>query len=153
MRGGRVDDRGLRAEVGSLLVHFIARVVLHNQVVAQRLGLGASDSQFLSLLDVHGPLSPRQLVDLTGLSSGTVTGVLDRLESRGYVRRDRDDQDRRKVVVTPVADARARVAEQYADYGRHTMSVLERCTTRELRFLASFLTEMLEADEAETGEE
>jgi DNA-binding MarR family transcriptional regulator len=142
-----VADEDLQQEVGSLLVHFIARVVLHSQVVAQRLGLGASDSQFLSLLDVHGPLSPRQLVELTGLTSGTVTGVLDRLEDGGYIRRQRDEVDRRRVLVTPVAEGRARMAEQYADYGSHTMTVLGRRNTRELRAVASFLRELIEVDD------
>jgi DNA-binding MarR family transcriptional regulator len=143
-----VPDDELRQEVSSLLVHFIARVVLHSQVVAKRLGLAASDSQFLSLLDVHGPLSPRQLVDLTGLTSGTVTGVLDRLEGGGYIRRQRDEMDRRRVMVTPVAEGRARMAEQYADYGRHTMSVLERRSSQELRAVVSFLRDLIEVDEA-----
>jgi DNA-binding MarR family transcriptional regulator len=144
------DDQ-LRGEVGSLVLQFIAGVVLHNQVVAQRLGLGASDSQFLSLLAVHGPLSPRQLVDLTGLSSGTVTGVLDRLETAGYIHRDRDTTDKRKVLVTPNPDAQARLAEHYADHGAHMSAVLNQRGTTELQIIATFLQDMVDTPSASTN--
>lgn len=78
---------------------FIASAILFNHQVAQRLGLGASDGQFLHLLQLHGPLTPGQLAELSGLTTGTVTGVLDRLEGAGFVRRERDSSDRRKVLV------------------------------------------------------
>jgi DNA-binding MarR family transcriptional regulator len=78
---------------------FIANAILFNHQVAQRLGLGASDGQFMHLLQVHGPLTPGQLAELSGLTTGTVTGVIDRLEGAGFVRRERDPSDRRKVLV------------------------------------------------------
>jgi len=78
---------------------FIANAILFNHQVAQRLGLGASDGQFMHLLQVHDPLTPGQLAELSGLTTGTVTGVIDRLEGAGFVRRERDPSDRRKVLV------------------------------------------------------
>ena len=78
-----MDADGLRTEINDSLLRFIAGVVLHNHAVAQRVGLGASDSQFMSLLGLHGPLTPGRLAGLSGLTTGTVTGVLDRLERAG----------------------------------------------------------------------
>ena len=78
---------------------FIANAILYNHQVAHRLGLGASDGQFMHLLQVHGPLTPGRLAELSGLTTGTVTGVIDRLENAGFVRRERDASDRRKVLV------------------------------------------------------
>ena len=78
---------------------FIANAILFNHQVAHRLGLGASDGQFMHLLQVHGPLTPGQLAELSGLTTGTVTGVIDRLEGAGFVRRERDPSDRRRVLV------------------------------------------------------
>ena len=69
-----------RGRIQGLTIQFIANVVLYQHVVAQRLGLGASDSQFLTLLNMHGPLTPGELSKLTGMTTGTVTGVLARLE-------------------------------------------------------------------------
>jgi DNA-binding MarR family transcriptional regulator len=103
----------LRSELGVAMRRFIADVVIHNHRVAQQLGLSASDSQFLTLLETHGPLTPGRLAELSRLTTGTVTGVLDRLEKGGYIRRDRDAHDRRKVIVTLVPANLAGVGEHY----------------------------------------
>jgi DNA-binding MarR family transcriptional regulator len=87
------------AAVEMAVRNFIANAILFNHQVAQRLGLGASDAQFMHLLQLHGPLAPGQLAELSGLTTGTVTGVLDRLEGAGFVHRERDPSDRRKVIV------------------------------------------------------
>lgn len=137
-----MDPNGLRQEIGSAVVRFIASVVLHNQAVAQKVGLGASDSQFLSLLGQHGPLTPGRLADLTGLTTGSVTGVIDRLERAGYARRERDAGDRRKVLVTLVPAAMADMAEHYREHGEHLAEVLQRRSPEELRVIAAFFAEM-----------
>ncbi|MGI5128443.1 MarR family winged helix-turn-helix transcriptional regulator [Pseudonocardia sp. CA-107938] len=134
----------LHAEIGVALRRFIANVVLFNHQVAQVLGLGASDSQFLTLLEVHGPLTPGRLAELTRLTTGTVTGVLDRLEKGGYVRRERDPHDRRKVVVTLLPDQLAGVGEHYQAHAEHLEAVLARHSDAELEVIRRFLAEMLE---------
>ena len=77
----------LPERVSQGVLRFIAAVVLHNQAVAARVGLGASDAQVLSLLTVNGPMTPSQIASLTGLTTGSVTALLDRLERGDYVRR------------------------------------------------------------------
>jgi DNA-binding MarR family transcriptional regulator len=137
-----MDADRLRTEINESLLRFIAGVVLHNQVVAQRVGLGASDSQFVSLLGLHGPLTPGRLAELSGLTTGTVTGVLDRLERAGYVRRRRDATDRRKVVVEPVPEAMTELSRHFAAHGRHADAVLRRRDPDQLRVIAEFLAEL-----------
>jgi DNA-binding MarR family transcriptional regulator len=134
------DD--LRATIQRSVLRFIAGVVLNNQQVSQRVGLGASDSQVLSLLNLHGPLTPGRLAETTGLTTGTVTGVIDRLERGGYVRRERDAADRRKVLVTPVAEAIAPLAEHYRQHGEHLDAVLRGRDPDQLRVIADFLAEL-----------
>jgi DNA-binding MarR family transcriptional regulator len=134
------DD--LRTEVSAAVLRFIAGVVLHNQVVAQRVGLGGSDAQFIGLLSLNGPLTPGRLAEMSGLTTGTVTGVIDRLETGGFVRRERDPDDRRKVIVVPLADGIARLSEHYQEHGAHMESVLSSRDDDELRVIADFLAEM-----------
>ena len=121
----------------------IASAILFSHQVAERLKLGPSDAQFMTLLDVHGPLTPGRLADLTGLKTGTVTGVLDRLENAGFVRRDRDPHDRRKVIVSlderRVADL---AAPHYQGQADRMVSVLQRYDDRELAVIADFLATM-----------
>jgi len=72
-----------------------------------------------------------------------VTGVLDRLERGGFVRRERDAADRRKVLVTPVPEAAARLGEHYAEHGAHTDALLGRRDTAELQVVADFLRDLI----------
>jgi DNA-binding MarR family transcriptional regulator len=143
-----VEAEQLRSEIARGVLRFIAGVVLHNQVVSQRVGLGGSDAQFLSLLDLHGPLTAGRLAEQTGLTTGTVTGVIDRLERAGYVRRERDPADRRRVIVTPVPEALAGIAAQYREHGEHLDTVLRRRDERELRVIAAFLADLTEPEPA-----
>lgn len=135
-----MDD--LRTEITDGVLRLIASVVLHNHAVAQQLGLGASDSQFLNLLNLHGPLTPGRLAELTNLSTGTVTGVIDRLERAGFVHRTRDAADRRKVLVTPAPEAAAAMAPHYREHGEHLDTVVARRTPDELRAIAAFLADL-----------
>jgi DNA-binding MarR family transcriptional regulator len=105
--------------------------------------LGASDSQFLTLLRTRGALTPGQLAEASGLTSGTVTGVIDRLEKAKLVRRERDDGDRRKVFVVPMADAADRLAPVYAGQGAMLQRVLSRRTAAELAVISSFLSDLV----------
>ena len=134
----------LTAEIQQRMIRLIAEVVLFNHAVSAKVGLGASDSQFMTLLQTYGPLTPRQLAEHTGLTSGTVTGVIDRLESLGLVTRKPDPQDRRKVVVTPSPEAiREKLVPLYAGQAEHMQAVLATRTEAELRIISDFLADSI----------
>jgi len=73
--------------------------VLLSQAVAQRAGLNSVDLECLDLILAGGPATAGQIGKRTGLTSGAVTGLIDRLERAGFVRRIADAHDRRKVLV------------------------------------------------------
>ena len=140
------DSAEARARIQTAMIRFIANVVLYNHVVAQRVGLGASDGQFMTLLDVHGPLTPGELARLTGMTTGTVTGVLDRLERAGFVARARDTADRRRVVVTPRQDVIAQVLHpHYTQQAEGLDAVLRTRTPAELEAIERFLVDIVAA--------
>ena len=72
---------------------------LFDSTVMERAGLNRTDWRCLDLLGTRGPMSAGQLADAVRLTTGAVTGVLDRLEAAGLVRRIRDTEDRRRVIV------------------------------------------------------
>jgi len=145
-----VDE--LTAEIRSASLRLVAEVCLREHGASQRLGLGATDVRFLTLLDVHGPLTPGWLATLTGLTTGSVTGVIDRLERAGLVGRRRDDTDRRKVRVVAMPEATARLATERHDNLDLLNTVLERRNPAELAVIARFLGELVSGyDERNAG--
>jgi len=76
------------------------------RAAAARLGMPASDLQAVDFLASSGPTTPGQLADLTGLTTGAVTGMLKRLEDAGLIRRSADPGDARRVVVSLEEDSR-----------------------------------------------
>ncbi|WP_434451316.1 MarR family winged helix-turn-helix transcriptional regulator [Lentzea sp. E54] len=79
--------------------HSALTVMFHTKV-AEQMGVSATDEKCLDLaMRAGGPVTAGRIAELSGLSTGAVTGVIDRLERAGYVRRVRDPHDRRKVLV------------------------------------------------------
>lgn len=137
------DEQALRAGIQAGVVRLIADIVLFNHAVAQRAGLGSSDGQFMTLLQVHGPLTPGRLAELSGLTTGTVTGVLDRLERSGFVRRTRDAEDRRKVLVEPRDDVIAeRLQPHYRGQAERLDTLLRTRSPEQLAVIDAFLRDL-----------
>ena len=116
-----------------------AQGVLLSQAVADRLGVNQSDLECLDLLHLHGPLTAGRLAELTGLTTGAITGLIDRLEAAGFARRERDPDDRRRVIVEPTPEAVDRIAPYYASMGRAMNDLLARYGDEELDLLVDFL--------------
>jgi DNA-binding MarR family transcriptional regulator len=77
-----------------------AATVMYHAQVAARLGLSVTEHKCLDLaMQQEQPITAGQLAELSKLSTGAITGVVDRLERAGYVRRVRDPRDRRKVLI------------------------------------------------------
>ncbi len=119
---------------------FIAGSSLYSQRVADKLGLHPTDMQFLNLLDLLGPMTPGMLAQCSGLSSGGVTVVLDRLEGAGYVRRSSNPSDRRSVVVSLVQTRQKRVTANYDAPHSQFESVIAQFSDQELATVLRFFT-------------
>jgi DNA-binding MarR family transcriptional regulator len=81
------------------------RTVIFHHLVGERLGLNPTDHKCLDVIIRSRTLmTASQLAEETGLSTGAITGVVDRLEKAGYVRRKRDQNDRRLVFINPLLE-------------------------------------------------
>jgi DNA-binding MarR family transcriptional regulator len=81
-----------------------------DNLAAQRLGVNLTDLQCLSVIQSRGGVTAGELAAEAGLTSGAITGVVDRLERAGYATRERDAEDRRRVTIV-VTDAFYAAAE------------------------------------------
>ncbi|MEZ4728228.1 MAG: MarR family transcriptional regulator [Caldilineaceae bacterium] len=79
--------------------------VMFHQAASQRMGLNPTDGKCLSVLRETGPITAGEMAELIGVTTGAVTGIIDRLEKHGYVRRAADPEDRRRVVIEPIEGA------------------------------------------------
>ncbi|MFN2569675.1 MAG: MarR family winged helix-turn-helix transcriptional regulator [Candidatus Dormibacteria bacterium] len=84
--------------------HLGSELLLLSQAIADRLGVNTTDLQCLSILTSAGAMTAGELADRTALTTGAVTGVIDRLEQATLVRREKDRQDRRRVIVQALSD-------------------------------------------------
>src|ERR671938_1930656 len=76
--------------------------IMFHQAVADVLGLHITDHKCLDLIHRFGAMPAGRLGELTGLTTGAVTGIIDRLEEAGYARRTNDPKDRRRTIVEPI---------------------------------------------------
>jgi DNA-binding MarR family transcriptional regulator len=116
-----------------------AQSVIFSQAAADRLGIASSDMECFDLLSLHGPMTAGRLAELTGLTTGAITGVIDRLERGGYARRERDLNDRRRVIVHPVLARQAEAMPVFEPLAIATLAVLERYSDDELALLLDIL--------------
>ena len=68
-------------------------------VSADRIGINVTDLNCMNILTLSGTMTAGELARATGLTTASITSVLDRLEEAGFVRRERDSHDRRRVIV------------------------------------------------------
>ncbi len=92
-----------RAELATAFVAAVRKTgsLMHlmSQAAADRIGINATDLNCLNILSFSGQLTAGELAKATGLTTASITGVVDRLEQAGFVRRERGAQDRRRVVI------------------------------------------------------
>lgn len=119
--------------------------VLRHARIAERMGLSATDHKALELVgQAPGPLTAGRIAELTGLSTGAVTGVMDRLEKAGLARRVRDTVDRRKVLIEVVPGALERYAPLFESAYTNMKNVLEQFSPDERKVLERFQTTLLD---------
>jgi DNA-binding MarR family transcriptional regulator len=132
-----------------------AQGVLFGQTVANVAGISGSDLECLDFLNLEGRVTAGRLAEVTGLTTGAITGVVDRLEKAGLVRRERDEADRRKVFIVVVPETVARIGQFYVPMQQAMHKVWNGYSDEELRLLLRFANDgykgVLEATEALKG--
>lgn len=134
-----------RAELLRELEHAMrkssAQGTIYASAVADSAGVSTSDMDCMDFLNLEGRMTAGRLAELTGLTTGAITGVVDRMEKAGLVRRERDAQDRRKVFIVPAEESMARLGRLYSPLQRAMEQQSNRYTDAELRLLLRYASE------------
>ena len=137
--------------MAEVMREFMARAVLFQDAVARHGGINSTDMQAVSLLMSEGPATPGELAERTGLTAGgAITAVVDRLEKAGYVTRERDATDRRKVIVTANVDTvMAKVGPIYGRVGQRWADYLATLSDEQIEFANELFTRAAEVNRDE----
>ena len=145
-----------RAALMQELEHAMRRAsgigAIFSQAVADHVGVSSSDLECLDFLNLEGRVTAGRLAEVTGLTTGAITGVVDRLERAGFVRRERDAQDRRKVFIAPVLENIAKIGVLYERMQRAMLKNWETYSDTELKLLLRFANDGYETMLAATEE-
>jgi DNA-binding MarR family transcriptional regulator len=132
-----LKDRVTR--VDNALREMAAQTVVTSQIVAGHFGLHTTDLRVLDIIYIRGQLTAGDLAKATGLTSGSVTALIDRLSNAGYVERQADDTDRRKVWVRSHNDAIEPIKEVFLPSQIRMFELWSKFKAAELDVIADFL--------------
>jgi DNA-binding MarR family transcriptional regulator len=133
------DRRALIEAVGAAMRGYQRATDALDDAIAERFGINRTDLRHLDLL-YDGPLSAGQLSERSGLSPAAMTTLIDRLERKGYVRRVRDANDRRRVFVELTDMAKKAAWEMYGPVVREGQQLLAEYTDEQLTMMHDFLS-------------
>jgi DNA-binding MarR family transcriptional regulator len=121
---------------------FSTRTVLFHHLIGERLGLNPTDHKCLDvIIRTRMPMTASQLAEETGLSTGAITGVVDRLAKAGYVRRKRDPNDRRLIFIDPLLDkAMIKMGPIFEPIKQASRNLYSKYADHELKLILGFIT-------------
>ena len=126
--------------------------IMFHQAVADKLGLHVTDHKCLDFIYRFGAMPAGRLAELTGLTTGAITGIIDRLEKAGYVRRTNDPKDRRRTIVEPTRNKKLekKIEVLFIPLRDRMHKLLSSYSDSDLAFLLDATTEMLEQTREES---
>ena len=140
---GRQQRTDLEVAFAAGLRRTGALMQLMGTAAAERIGINATDLNCLNILSFSGHMTAGELARATGLTTASITGVVDRLEEAGFVSRERDPHDRRRVVVQINLDKTMKdVAATFVPMLRGWREMASRYSDDELRLIVDFYARM-----------
>lgn len=132
-------------QVRKLVQHYAYISIEMHEAVARRAGFSGTDHRYLGFLIERGQMTAGELATLTGLTTGAVTGLIDRFEKKKLVKRVYDKDDRRKVIIEPNT---AKIMEVFAPLYKDFRNMSEKLTAsfsdKEVDVIVSYLTKAVE---------
>jgi DNA-binding MarR family transcriptional regulator len=136
------------ALIGAILLELrkvSAFSVLFSQAVADRIGVNPTDQECGDLVNIFGPMTAGRLAELSGLTTGAITGVINRLEQAGFVKREQDPNDRRRVIVHALPDSPAarKAAKFFEGMANASIALCDRYSDADLALILDFVASAL----------
>lgn len=134
------SDKPAIDSISSLGRQFSDATILMHEAIAKKAGLSGTDHKYLGILIQNGEMTAGELSKLTGLTTGAITGLVDRLEKKKLVKRQFDKDDRRKVVIVPDTDkAMQLLGGIFADIQSKIINLLSELKEDEIKIIEKYL--------------
>ncbi|MEC5188222.1 MULTISPECIES: MarR family transcriptional regulator [Geobacillus] len=129
---------------------FSLALIMFHQTVAERVGLNLTDYKVLGIIPFEG-LTAGEIASITGLSTGMVTTVVDRLEKKNFVYRDRDPDDRRKVIIKANFEKiGSELGPYFQSFGQEIGKVVSKYSPAEMEVINDYIRKTTEVFKRET---
>lgn len=153
MSSPKSSRRDLLEKLANLGRAVSTQTVFLHQAIAQTFGLNATDTKCVDLILTHPeePVTAGWLSAASGLTTGAVTHILDRLEKRKIIERIRDTRDRRKVFIRVRPEGLAPAVPLYEAIGEAFMEVADDYTDKDIRLICDYMERNLEISRRELG--
>ncbi|WP_031530856.1 MarR family winged helix-turn-helix transcriptional regulator [Dyadobacter crusticola] len=124
--------------------HAFTSIQLH-EAVARKAGLPGTDHKYLGFLMEKGQMTAGELAALTGLTTGAVTGLIDRFEKKHLVKRRYAAEDRRKVIIEPDKEnIMALLVPLYEDFRSKTEKLIASFSDQESKVIEAYFAKSIE---------
>jgi DNA-binding MarR family transcriptional regulator len=132
-------------------LHSYTSIQMH-EAIARKAGLSGTDHKYLGFLIEKGQMTAGELANLTGLTTGAVTGLIDRLEKKKLVKRQFAEDDRRKVIIEPnTENIMALFVPLYKEYRRKSEMLLASFSNKEIKILETYFLKAIEVMDETTN--
>jgi DNA-binding MarR family transcriptional regulator len=131
--------------IAALGKRFSDATIFMHEAIAKKAGLSGADHKYLALIIEHGEMTAGELAKLTGLTTGAITGLVDRLEKKKLVKRRFDKADRRKIVIVPNRENSAKLfGDAFGDLQRRIVDYFSRLSEEEIQIIERYLLATIE---------
>lgn len=144
--------RHVVSDVSNLGRDMATAVIIFHDALSRRVKMSAAETRCMGVLNRLQSATPGQLAQETGLTTGAITGIVDRLEKAGYARREPNPKDRRSLLVRPINQERykAITGPLYESLRLSMAEVAERYSAEQLDVIASYLLAITQVLHAQT---
>jgi DNA-binding MarR family transcriptional regulator len=138
-------DKDAVKRVRKLMQHHSYTSIQMHETVARKAGLSGTDHKYLGFLLERGQMTAGELSNLTGLTTGAITGLIDRFEKKKLVKRRFSEDDRRKVIIEPnTKNIMALLEPLYREFRGNSEQLIASFSTRELKTIETYFRKAIE---------
>lgn len=126
-------------EVRKMSQHYAYASIRMHEAIARKAGFSGTDHKYLGFLLERGQMTAGELSGLTGLTTGAVTGLIDRFEKKKLVKRKFSEQDRRKVLIEPNTEKiMALLAPLYKEFRSRSEALIASLSKKEIKIIEAY---------------